>query len=258
MRVAVAVAGVLVLGACGAQAVPQGRSPASLQETRQAHQPGPPAVALIPLTEKAGPMTVTGKVAHTTGGASAAITEKVNEQLAAPVYQRLREYSIQLQATPTVPATATVNAGLRLATARYASVRYDIEADSTALSHPTWNRARALTVDLRTGDRVGAADVFQGRWLSGKGLRELGPRLVDGFHGRSCLARSGGAGTLKIRSVGELGGPQVQFALLKDGLEVIVDAALYGYETACGQPSARIPYAELTDVVLPSLVADLG
>lgn len=37
----------------------------------------------------------------------------------------------------------------------------------------------------------------------------------------------------------------LQFALLTDELEVIVDSAYYGYESACGQPSVRIPFKEL-------------
>lgn len=57
------------------------------------------------------------------------------------------------------------------------------------------------------------------------------------------LARSGRS--LRIEKRAELDGPGLQFALLKDELEVIVDTAYYGYESACGQPSARIPFTEL-------------
>lgn len=238
----IAASTLLALAACGGTP-PQADEPPTPSPARAA-APARAAVALTALADP-GPPVVTGEYAQVTG-ADPVLAGRINVALKAPIDRRTREYRRALDGQQ---GTVTVKPTLRLKGPRYVSVRYDIGISSKRLPHSTWQRARTVTVDLRTGRPVRAAQIFQRKWLIAQGLPELSRRLVAGFAGRSCLARLGQQGTLTIKRAAELDGPHIQLALLRDSLEVIVDTPYYGYETACGQPSAKIPFTELAGVL---------
>lgn len=169
-------------------------------------------VTVVPLKEHIGKITVTGTYAR---GPAA---------LKAPITARVKEYAAALRGHR---AKVVVDTAVKLNGPRYASVRYDITVISKILSHPTWLRARTVTVDLRTGKALKGTDLFR----PGADLRVL-------VKGRQCVSK------LKFKR-SDLNGPGLQFALTKDHLEVAVDGPYFGTATACGQQTFKIPYSKL-------------
>ncbi|MFI0357058.1 serine/threonine-protein kinase [Actinomadura sp. 9N407] len=219
-------------------------------------EPPPLTIALAAHQQTAGPLQVNGRLVHVKGGADPALTRRINAALRAPADTRTAEYQRALvldaqrpegQGKP--PSTSSVKPGIRLNGPRYLSVRYDFTLRSERLSHSSWSRARTVTVDLKTGKALRAADLFLPSALSGEGLRTLSQRIGE----RGVETCFGDRPPPLDRP--DLDSANVQFALAPRELEVLVDApGLDTYIMACGQPTIRIPYDAITGLLRPEVV----
>ncbi|MFI6595178.1 hypothetical protein ACIBHX_02965 [Nonomuraea sp. NPDC050536] len=180
-----------------------------------------PAVSVVPLHFAVGKLTVKGDYAKGTG-------KRVDAALRAPIDARAKEYAANLEGSR---ATAYVDTTVKLNGPRYASVRYDMTIHSKILWHPTWTRARTVTVDLRSGRALQGTDLFAGD----VNMRKLTKLFTAG---QPCFA------DIRLKRA-DLNGPGLQFALTRTRLEVDVDGPYFSTATACGQQTVKIPYNKL-------------
>ncbi|WP_214320277.1 hypothetical protein [Nonomuraea sediminis] len=180
-----------------------------------------PAVSVAPLHFALGKLTVKGTYAK-------ASDKRVNAALRAPIDARAKEYAANLSGSR---ATAYVDTTVKLNGPRYASVRYDMTIHSKVLWHPTWTRARTVTVDLRSGRALRGTDLF----APGVSMRKLTKLFTSS---QPCFA------DIHLKRA-DLNGPGLQFALTGARLEVAVDGPYFSTATACGQQTIKIPYSKL-------------
>lgn len=179
---------------------------------------GPGPVTVEPLQGSSHGLPLSGTYAKADGA--------LGKALLRPIQARAKEYAEHSR-----QGKVLVDTRVRLNGPAFVSVRYDIATTSRELSHPTWMRARTVTVDLRSGKALSQAE-----FLRPGVLKTFSKRVVTAFHGRECTAG------LRIK---KLDGTNVQFALRPKGVEVIVDLVAFGGATACGEASVTIPYARL-------------
>ncbi|WP_051107914.1 serine/threonine-protein kinase [Actinomadura atramentaria] len=213
----------------------------------------PPALAYTTaaLEEPGNPLTISGTLPRVTGGAPG-LAQKVNAALRGPVDTRAAEYRKGLETFGPSPTTMLVKPSYLLKGPRYLSVRYEITQQGERLTHPTWTRARTVTVDLRTGRPVPVTDVFLPTGLTASGLRQFVERArADVSSNFSCL-KDQPPTISKAQMEGADGA--VALALERDRLYVLLDLVALGGITACGQADVEIPYSELSGLLNPAVV----
>ena len=155
--------------------------------------PAPPAAAALSVAvqtlsgrDPALPISHELQYPQVSGGPDAAVRQRINDVLRAPVDKRLKtvrdavadpstlERIREEGETPALRSSARV---LRQ-TPGLLSVRYDHDLDSTVLGHTTWRFPEALSVDLATGRVLGPQDVFRPEILTAAGMRTLTQRLT--------------------------------------------------------------------------------
>ncbi|MFG1999195.1 serine/threonine-protein kinase [Spirillospora sp. NPDC048911] len=198
------------------------------------------------------PLQGSGQIVQVKGGSNAALVKRINDALLAPVSSREAEYRKAMTTFKATASAASVKAGVRLAGPRYVSVRYDVELRSKEITHASWNRARTVTVDLKTGVAFrNAAEMVSPAGLTGAG--------VSGFS--DLVQKAAGAGPTCLPQMRyaarDLRNDAILFALWPKELEVIVDAPITSAarEEACGQNSVKIPYDRLTTFLKPEILA---
>ncbi|KAB2342391.1 serine/threonine-protein kinase [Actinomadura rudentiformis] len=197
------------------------------------------------------PLQGTGQIVQVKGGSNAALVKRINDALLAPVNSREAEYRRAMTTFNATASAASVKAAIRLSGPRYVSVRYDFELRSKEITHASWNRARTVTVDLKTGTTFkNAAEMVTPAGLTGTGVAGFSDLVMKADASRTCLS-SMRYGPADFRN------EAVIFALWPKELEVIVDApaTTAAREMACGQNSVKIPYDRLTTFLKPEVLA---
>jgi serine/threonine-protein kinase len=226
----------------------------------------PPAVAqealsVSTVTERASypvNVDVTTQIVQTSGvGAAAAL----NEALRAPVDARVREVRDALDGVRAGmrdsdderwddPATIEVTATVLLQSANHLSVRYDNEPDASLISNSPWQSYDTVTVDLRTGKALTFGQIYR---------PGAAGALADVFEvsapDKLCEDVSTGGTALALSE--ENLGSEVLVAFTRDHASFTVELPRLGRANACGIPIIDIPYADLADVLDPTLARDL-
>ncbi|MGI5167963.1 serine/threonine-protein kinase [Spirillospora sp. CA-253888] len=263
---AVAASGKGVLGALGAKgaaAVAGGAvavTAAGGAAVYVAADDGPPkprpaalSFALAGVNETSGSpaLTVSGRVVTVKGG-DPALARRINAALRSPVDERAEAYRKALVTFDAEASSSSVEPTILLRTSRHLSVQYDIRLVSKAVSHSSWSRLRTVTVDLRTGQALKAAQLLTPAGLSDKGLDTLAERVRKAAPaGRSCLADRPFAP--KAAQVQDKDGA-LQVGFTPKNVVVLVDTPAFGFEMACGQSRVEVPYTALPGLVAPDLV----
>ncbi|MEV4142784.1 protein kinase [Amycolatopsis sp. NPDC049691] len=262
---AVAIVGGLVAG--GVLLIPKGDDP-----------PAAPASLTVALQTMSGrdpalPIGYELQYPQVSGGADAAVRQRVNDALRAPVDQRLKALHDGVAEPSTLERvrqegeTVRVHSSARVLrqTPGLLSVRYDHDLDSAVLSHPTWRFPEALSVDLATGQALGPKDVFRPEMLTAAGMRtltqRLSPHTKNGFCtvptvvgyperrvGMDAAERAGGGDHV----------PAATFGFTDAGAEFEIRWYELGCATAAGTESVVLPYDELGDLLQPKVLAMLG
>jgi serine/threonine-protein kinase len=204
---------------------------------------------------------VSAQVVQVSGVANAA---EVNAALRAPVDARvreLREYVAHWRDEfrqdgddrwddPTgIEITATV----LLQTADYLSVRYDYKPDLASITGVANDEntpsGGGVTVDLRTGEALTPARIYRPGSIDA-----LSEALVA--TGKMCESASVDPSP-DLPLTEENLGDQVKVGFTRDHAWFAVDLMRLGRSNACGNATVEIPYADLTDVLDPTLVQAL-
>lgn len=224
----------------------------------------PPAVAQEALsvstrTEQASydvNVDVSAQVVQVSGVGNAAA---LNEALRGPVDARIRELRDSFSATRQLlresdderwdtPVTIGITATVLLQNANYVSVRYDNLPASDLLTNTSWQSYDTVTVDLRTGKALTRDQIYR------PGAPDA---LVDALlpHSPYRLCEYEGADPITVTE-NDLG-DEVTVAFTRDHASFTVELPVLGRANACGIPTVDVPYADLADVLDPTLVQGL-
>ncbi|HEX6357079.1 serine/threonine-protein kinase [Actinophytocola sp.] len=226
----------------------------------------PPAVAQESLsvstrTERASyqlNVAVTAELVEVSGVGNAAA---LNDALRGPVDARIRELRDGFAGVRQMmrdsdderwddPVTITVRATVLLRNANYLSVRYENLPDASLISNSSWQSFDAVTVDLRTGEALPPSRVF--RPGAPKALADV---LLAHSPDRLCADLSTPAGEF-VLTEDDLG-DAVTVAFTPDHASFTVELPAFNRANACGIQTVDVPYADLADVLDPTLVKEL-
>ncbi|MFJ7217478.1 serine/threonine-protein kinase [Amycolatopsis sp. NPDC098790] len=259
---AVVIAGGLVAG--GVLLIPNGDDP-----------PAPLTVALQTTSGKdpALPIGYELQYPQVAGGADAALRQRINDALRAPVDKRLESIHDGVAEPSTLERVRQEGETLRVhSSARVLrqapgllSVRYDHDLDSDVLAHTTWRFPEALSVDLATGRVLGPKDVFRPEILTAAGMRTLTERLSPHTKNGFCTVPTVAGDAERrvgIDAADSTGGgdhvPAATFGFTDAGAEFEVLWYDLGCATAAGSETVVLPYAELGDLLQPKVLTMLG
>ncbi|WP_116201699.1 protein kinase domain-containing protein [Amycolatopsis circi] len=242
-------------------------------------QDDPPASA--PLTvamrtdsgrDQALPITYDLQYPQVSGGPDAAVRQRLNDALRAPIDKRLKairdaranpNWQSQFTEAGETPA-ARSTAQILLRTPTLLSVRYDHDLDSKVLGHTTWRFPETVTVDLATGNPLGPPDMFRPEVLTAAGMRTLTDRIEphtrNGFCQLASVDDNGRKTTIDAADQTPARGhvPAASIGFTKTGAEFEILWYDLGCTTAAGKETVTVPYAEISDLLQPKFVTMLG
>ncbi|MEA5360382.1 protein kinase [Amycolatopsis sp., V23-08] len=240
--------------------------------------PAPPAALSVAVQTLSGrdpvlPIGYELQYPQVSGGPDAAVRQRINDALRAPVDQRLKSVRDgvavpstleQIRANGETPALRTT-ARVLLRTPGLLSVRYDHDLDSDVLGHTTWRFPEALSVDLATGRVLGPQDVFRPETLTADGLRTLTQRLAPHTKNGFCTVPTvAGEGERQVSmdAAERPGGgdhvPAATFGFTGTGAEFEILWYELGCASAAGKEPVALPYGELDDLLQPKFLTMLG
>jgi eukaryotic-like serine/threonine-protein kinase len=207
-------------------------------------------------------VTVSTQVVQVSGVSNA---DAVNAALRAPVDARvkqLRDYVDFIRDDMRAngderwddPTGIKITAKVLLQNANYISVSYDNLPDLTAINDvaniENMENYGTVTVDLRTGKALTPQQIYQ--------PDALGP-LTDALvaTGKTCESIDPDFPTPDLTLTEENLGDQVRVAFTREGAWFAMELPRLDRVNACGNQTVEIPYADLADVLDPTLVKDL-
>jgi hypothetical protein len=263
----IAILGALVAG--GLLIFPRGDDP-----------PAPPAALSVAVQTMSGrdqtlPISYELQYPQVSGGPDAAVRQRINDALRAPIDTRLKSVRDVVADPSTLerireegetPAMRSSTLVL-LQTPGLLSVRYDHDLDSDVLGHTTWRFPEALSVDLATGQVLRPQDVFRPEILTAAGMRTLTQRLAphtkNGFCtvptvvgdpeqqvGMDAAERPGGGGGDHV--------PAATFGFTGTGAEFEILWYDLGCASAAGNEIVALPHDEVDDLLQPKFLTMLG
>jgi serine/threonine-protein kinase len=203
-------------------------------------------------------VSVTAELVQVSGAGNAAA---LNEALRAPVDARIRELRDEFAGIRQMmrdndderwddEVDVIVRATVLLRNSNYLSVRYENLPDVSRISNSWWQSFDTVTVDLRTGEaltrdrlfRPGAPDAL---------ARVLLAHSTDNL----CADIDPGAGEF-VLAEDDLG-DAVTVAFTPDHASFTIELPAFDRSNACGIRTVDVPYADLTEVLDPTLVREL-
>ncbi|GAA2094945.1 serine/threonine-protein kinase [Actinomadura alba] len=256
-KVTAAVAGAVIVVAAGGAAV------RAVRDDRPAPVRSTPVVAAAPIDVRIDDVdrTTTRRQYVTVGGHSdPAVQQKINAALRAPVDEEIAAYVRQFGEGTDVPTgTATIG----LLSARLLSVSYGFGVDPGDEATGNWVKnftsTRSVTVDLTTGDGLGARDLFQPGVLSTSGLAALSRRVMAApdLSPPQCL-EEGPDAALRLTAEDLVSADPERRSvepLLRPGA-LVLDLDLSGgnHSQACRVVTATLPHDRLAEVLRPQIL----
>jgi serine/threonine-protein kinase len=219
------------------------------------------------------PITFGLQYPQVSGHADAAVQQRINAALRAPVDRRLQTLREQVADPDTLALIRSrgdvvdlrTTAQVVLQTPALLSVRYDHDLVSDTLSHPSWRFPETVNVDLSTGQVLGPREIFRPGALTAAGMATLTERLIA--HSRQGFCRRPQVGDeegplVSIDAAESTGGgehvPAADVAFTGTGVDFLVLYYELGCATAAGQETITVPYDELADLLLPQLLTMVG
>ncbi|MBC6457275.1 serine/threonine protein kinase [Actinomadura sp. HBU206391] len=216
-------------------------------------------------------LTVRAQYVKVSGLADAAVEQRVNQILRAPVEQMMEHYRSELarsrNAFPTATpfATETTSAGSdvvwglrgpRLLSLRYA---FDPPASSGIFFFREFESlSTTVTVDLTTGRRLGAREVFRARTLTASGMTALTGMLRRHDPERDfCPGYLTSPRVCRAVTPAELTdqNPPVEFMFTARNVEFSIALPSLDYPTVAGVRLFKVPHAEIADLIRPEVAA---
>jgi len=227
--------------------------------------PKGPTIAFVSLTERytSPALTVAGKYVRVDGLRDPALAGRVNQALRSPLDEQLRRYRVARVADAggiglTDPSVATrIELGLR--GPRLVAARYVFTAHHAPLTPIDLVPTRAVIVDLTTGHRLRAADILRGQVLTRSGLAGLERRIGHAEPGGSFCGgdqRISPDG-LSAKTVDNDDKETRALDVMPTGagLQFDVVPPVLGYAFICAETVVTVPYAQITDLIRPDVLA---
>lgn len=207
-----------------------------------------------------------GQYVRVSGLGDAALEQRVNEALAAPVDDWI---SVVTGATSsgepdTPPAVAKVEITVRISGPKVVSVDYlRVAADGgNYLGASGLGSITAVAVDLTTGEPLKLTDVFPGATTI-EGAAEIATAVREANPKGLCGAASDYDSATPLELTPEsfteeystAGDPLAAVVFTDRGAEFVVMASAFGYPQACDQSPLLVPYDSLTDLMSPEAAA---
>ncbi|MFI0485174.1 serine/threonine-protein kinase [Actinomadura sp. 9N215] len=194
-----------------------------------------------------------GQIVRVTGG-DAALTQKINQALRAPLEQRWAKTRNGLKDVGSGPYTDVVRPQILMRTDRLLSVWYTVTLQGERGSG--WDNPSAAVVDLRTGALYRPPGLF--RAATPQALAPLDARIRANLPGGDYC----GGGADEAAPPGRADTPSkfvntgdVAMALTPKGVRVAFHAGLLGYTMACGTQDAVVPYGEVDGLLKPAVLS---
>jgi hypothetical protein len=191
-----------------------------------------------------------------------AVTRRADRALRAPLDEQLRRYqTARVPPSIAVSKHATVTTGVELGLRgpRLIAARYVFTPHNAPLTRFDLVASRAVIVDLTTGRRIRATDILRHRVLTPSGLADLERRInAAAPHGGLC----GGSqkisqDLLSARTIDNDDKDSRTLDLMPTGtgLQFDVMPPNLGYVYACTETVVTVPYAKVSDLIRPDMLA---
>jgi serine/threonine-protein kinase len=259
-KVTLAVAGtalVVTAGGAGVQA---------LKTDRPAPSRTRPVAAAAPINVKIDSVdqsTSRRQYVTISGHRDAAVQQRINAALRAPVDREIAAYVKQFGGNGDIP-TGTATIGLQ--TARLLSVSYDfaIEPKDTATGNwvKNFTSTRSVTVDLTSGDTLGARQLLRPAALTGTGVATLADRIVAADRSGGCVTGEGGFSPRLTLTVGQVASANearrtVELLLRPAAVQFTLSLDTAKYSQACRVAIVTVPSGRLADLLDPAVFAQV-
>ncbi|WP_236790904.1 protein kinase [Amycolatopsis sp. GM8] len=239
----------------------------------------PPRQAALSVTvqtaagqDPALPITYSLQYPQVSGHADAAVQQRVNDALRAPIDKRLQSLRQEL-ADPDILGMvrergdvlkAHTTAEVLLQTTGLLSVRYDHTLDSAVIAHSSWQFPETVNVDLSTGQVLGPREMFRPEVLTAAGMdtltARLGPHTRNGFCSTPAIGSYGGdqvsIDASQVQGADHVPGADIGFTAT--GVDFLIKWYELGCDMASGQETVSLPYDEISDLLQPQLLTMLG
>jgi eukaryotic-like serine/threonine-protein kinase len=258
-----AITGAIVIGAA-ATFVAVHHGGAHHRPPRPAASPKGPVIAFATLTERyTGPaLTVEGRYARIDGLPDPATAQRVNQALRAPIEEQLKRYrTARLPAGNSVGKDPRITTGIELGLRgpRLIAARYRFTSHNAPLTPYDLVASRAVIVDLTTGRRLRAADILRDQVLTRSGLSDLERRIGHAAPGGALCdgVEKTFPDELRPKTVDNDDKETRALDLIPTGtgLEFDVMPPVLGYAFACTETVVTVPYAQISDLVRPDVLA---
>jgi protein kinase-like protein len=213
-------------------------------------------------TESFDTFTFDGQYARVSGLADAAVQDRVNAALMAPLddwIDKTRGGTVEPEPSGNLAAAHT-EAEIRMPGPKIISVRYTQSIDSVMFGNRGGYAETVVNVDLTTGRELSVTDVFPDTDTE-SGMSELAGRIrtahPDGWCGGEDTA-DGAPWQLEpddLDYTTAAGASGVQLAFTPDGVELVVYSDAIGYLAACGYGTLAMPYDAVADLMAPDVAA---
>ena len=231
---------------------------------RPSASPKGPSIAFASLTERytRPALTFDGRYVRIDGLPDPAVAQRVNRVLRAPIEEQLKRYrTARLPPGNSLGKDPRVTTGIELGLRgpRLMAARYLFTSHNAPLTPFDLVASRAVIVDVTTGRRLRAADILRDQVLTRSGLSDLERRIGHSAPGGALCG-----GTEK--SFPDELSPKTVDNDNKDtraldvmptgtGLQFDVMPPVLGYLYACVETVVTVPYAQISDLVRPDVLA---
>jgi hypothetical protein len=235
----------------------------SAKSRHPAKTPAPLAVNLVSFTESRSspPYYINGSYAQVSGLKDPAVQEHVNQSLRAVVDDKItlfRKAAISAPPGSKIPQSFSDPARILMKGPRIVSVMYTF--DMFTMGAHSMVIATALGIDLATGRLLTARDIFRRAVFEPEGRRRLAERVVQAADKRcvqrpqdvaAALAPANDPELLKAEGTALAG---AVIAVTPTGVDLYFQPYTIA-DGACGVPMAHLPYAQIADLLQPTMMS---
>jgi hypothetical protein len=231
---------------------------------RPSASPQGPRIAFASLTERytRPALTFNGRYVRIDGLPDPAIAQRVNQALRAPIEEQLKRYrTARLLPNNPVGKDPRITTGIELGLRgpRLIAARYLFTSHNAPLTPYDLAASRAVIVDLTTGRRLRAADILRAQVLTRSGLSDLERRIGHAAPGGALCdgVEKTFPDELRSKTVDNDDKETRALDLMPTGTGVQFDVMppVLGYAFACSETVVAVPYAQISDLVRPDVLA---
>jgi hypothetical protein len=231
---------------------------------RPSASPKGPSIAFASLTERytRPALTVDGRYVRIDGLPDPATAQRVNQVLRAPIEEQLKRYrTARLPPNNSLGKNPRITTGIELGLRgpRLIATRYLFTSHNAPLTPYDLAASRAVIVDLTTGRRLRAADILRDQVLTRPGLSDLERRIDHAAPGGALCdgVEKTFPDELSPKTVDNDDKDTRALDLMPTGtgLQFDVMPPVLGYAFACSETLVTVPYAQISDLVRPDVLA---